>query len=440
MALMEAERRRDEVTTSNIPDLSWPAYRRVLVQAVGLGVFIGVFGALYLILIEVLTDWIWGEDWAGEGWFSGDIWSFSIPVVAALLVGLTYKVFHLPARYPGFIDDLEEGEVEPTTAPGAVAIAVMSLVGGASLGPEAPLGTAGGAAGTWLARRGVGSKEEVRQLSFIGISGAFGGLLSTPIGGPLLAFELEHDQTHSYYFTNLVPGIISGAVAFAIMWPIVGAPFQGLLAIPKGEFHSWMLLVAVGLGVFGGLAAMVIGKLMVVLAGVMRPMDSRPVLRAVLGGLVVGAIGFALPLTLFSGQTSLPPVVEDFETFGLFMLIALALLKVVTLGISLGGGFYGGPIFPMFFIGGVLGIAVHVLIPAIPLALAVGAVMASIGAAIALSPISMSILVGIMMQTGLELFGAIVLAAAIAYAMRILVAPPSSVSDMKRAASGEATR
>jgi H+/Cl- antiporter ClcA len=412
----------------------------VVAKAVGLGAFAGVFGVAYLLLIEALTERLWGEDWAGEGWFSGDIWSFLIPVVAAVLVGLTYKVFHLPARYPGFIDELEEGEVEPTTAPGAIGIAVLSLVGGASLGPEAPLGTAGGAAGTWLARRTGGSTDEVRQMSFVGISGAFGGLTSTPVGGPLLAFELEHDQTHSYYFTNLVPGMISGAVAFGIMWPIVGAPFQGLVTIPKGDFHSWMLLAAVGLGVIGGIAALAVGKLMVLLVGLMRPLDSRPLLRAVVGGMAVGAVGFTLPLTLFSGQTSLPVVVAEFDSLGICMLLALAVLKTATLGVSLGAGFYGGPIFPMFFIGAVLGVAVHVLMPSIPLALAVGAVMAALGAATALAPLSMSILVAIMMQSGLELFGAVVLAAATAYAIRVVFSPPSSMSDMKLAASGEPAR
>ena len=220
-----------------------------------------------------------------------------IPILAGLLAGLIYKVFRLPARYPGFIEDLQEGEVDPKTAPGAVAVAVISLISGPSVGPEAPLGTAGGAAGTWLARRQGGGEDNVRQMTFVGISGAFGGLMSTPIGGPLLAFELEHDQTHNYYFTNLVPGVIAGAVSFGIMWPVLGAPFEGLLAIPQGQFASWMLVAAVGLGLLGAVAAVVVGKLMTGLVDLMRPLDDRPIVRGLIGGLIVGAIGYVLPLT-----------------------------------------------------------------------------------------------------------------------------------------------
>lgn len=412
-------------------------YRYVLVRAVLLGIFTGLFGVAFLIGTEELTELIWPE-WENEGWFSGNIWTFLIPIVAGLLVGLTYRIFRLPPRIPGFIDDLKDGEVDPKATRGALGVAVISLVGGSSVGPEAPLGAAGGAVGTWLAQRRNADSEEVRQMSFIGISGAFGGLMSTPIGGPLLAFELEHDQTRNYYYTSLVPGIIAGAISFGIMWPIVGAPFQGLLEIPHGDFRSWMLLAAVGLGVLAAAAAAVVGKLMAAIVGLMRRLDSRPILRGLIGGVAVGAIGYTMPLTLFSGQTSLPVILEDYESFGVLMLLALALLKMSALGISLGGGFFGGPIFPTFFTGAVLGIAVHNMFPDIPLVLAVGSMMAALGAAIALLPLSMAILTAILIESGLEFFAAVVVASVTAYAIRVALTGPDGTGDMQKTASVDA--
>jgi chloride channel protein, CIC family len=407
----------------------------LILQAILLGLVTGVFGVAFLLFAEFLTERLWPEDWATRGWFSGTVWNFLIPLVAGILVGVVYKVFKLPPRYPGFIEDLRAGEVEPTTAPGALGIAVLSLISGTSVGPESPLGTAGGAAGTWLARRRSEDEEGVRRLSFVGISGAFGGLMSTPIGGPLLAFELEHDQSHNYYYTNIVPGVIAGAVSFGVMWPIIGAPIQGLVSLPEADFKSWMLLVAVGLGVVGVVAALVVGKLTVAAVSAMRRLDDRPVLRGAVGGAAVGVIAFALPLTMFSGQTALPVIIDEFETFGVPLLLAMALLKALALGVSLGGGFFGGPIFPTFFIGTVLGIAVHVLIPAIPLALAVGSIMAALGAAVALLPLSMAILAGILIGAGLEYFGAIALASITAFAIRFAITRSRSTSDMRRSMS-----
>ena len=412
------------------------AFASVLVRAIALGLVAGLFGLVYLIGVEWLTEAIWPHEHP-TGWFSGGIVALVIPLVAGLVVGLAYRVLRLPPRFGGFIDELQEGRVEPATAPAAVGIAVVSLVGGASLGPEAPLGTASGAAGTWLARRDGADAEGVRALTFIGMSGAFGGLMSTPIGGPLLAFELEHDQSHRYYLTQLVPGILSGAVAFGIMWPVLGAPISGLLALERGSFASWMLVAAVGLGVAGVLAAVVVGRILVALAEVFRRLDARPIARGLLGGAVLGAIGFTLPLTLFSGQTTLPVVLDDAGRMGVAMLVVLALAKAVTLGVSLGSGFFGGPIFPTFFIGGVLGVAVHALLPQIPLALAVGGMIAALGAAIALLPLSMAILVAIMVQSGLEYFAAIVVAAATAYAIRVLLTRPGEQGDMQRSSGAE---
>jgi H+/Cl- antiporter ClcA len=412
------------------------AFAGVLLRALLLGTFAGLFGLVYLLGVQWLTDAIWPQEHP-TGWFSGGIVALVVPVVAGLLVGLAYRVFRLPNRFGGFIDELKEGQVEPSTAPAAIGIAVISLVGGASLGPEAPMGTAGGAAGTWLARRDRADNAGVRQLTFVGISGAFGGLMSTPIGGPLLAFELEHDQTHGYYLTQLVPGILSGAVAFGIMWPVLGAPFAGLLSLDRGPFASWMLVAAVGLGVAGVVAALVVGRTLLALAAAFRRLDGHPVARGLVGGAIVGAIGFALPLTLFSGQTTLPVILDDAGQMGVVMLLLLAFAKAVTLGVSLGGGFYGGPVFPTFFMGGVLGVAVHALFPEIPLALAVGGIMAALGAAIALLPLSMAVLVAIMVQSGVEYFAAIVVAAATAYALRVLLTHPGEEGDMQRSSAAK---
>jgi H+/Cl- antiporter ClcA len=402
-------------------------------QAIGLGLFAGVFGVVYLLGVEFLTELIWGEEPVETGWFSGDLEVVLIPIVFGLVVGLIYRIFKLPPRFPSFIEDLQEGVVEPKTAPGVLGIAFLSLISGPSLGPEGPMATAGGAAGTWLARRRGLEKEGVSRLTFVGVSGAFGGLLSTPIGGPLLAFELEHDQTNAYYYLNIVPGVIAGSVSFGVMYPVLGAPFKGLLTMPPVEFGSWMLLAAVGLGCVGALAALVVGKVLVASVSLFRPLDERPVVRGLVGGALVALIGFVMPLTLFSGQTTLPVILDNWDVIGVVTLLVLALLKAVALGASLGGGFYGGPIFPMFFIGGTIGVAVHALIPEIPLGLAVGATMAALGAAVALLPLSMAVITAIMIQSGLEAFGAVALASITAYAIRLAISR-SRQGDLQRSA------
>jgi H+/Cl- antiporter ClcA len=409
-------------------------YSRTLLRAVGLGIFSGVFGVVYLGLMLLGAEAIWGH-WEAAEYFTGSWQIVAVPIIAGAIVGLLYRTLRLPPRIKGFIEELEEGHVDTRTAPGALAVALVSLVGGASLGPEAPLGTAGGAAGTWLAERRGEGQEGIRQSSYIGMSAAFGGLLATPISGTLLAFELEHEQSHGYYFQHLIPGLISGAVAFGVMWPIIGAPFIGLLAIDAVEFRSWMLLAAAGIGVFAFLTSLVIGKTTTSIVNAMRRLDGRPVTRGVVGGVVVAVTAFILPLTLFSGDHALTWILEHPGSVGVLTLVVLAILKAIALGASLGGGFYGGPFFPLFFMGGVLGIAINMVFPDIPLIVSVGSMMAALGAAASLLPLSIAVLVSLMLGAGIEVSSAIVVAAAIGFALRYALIEPGAPSDTAAAAA-----
>ncbi|MEA1903790.1 MAG: chloride channel protein [Actinomycetota bacterium] len=413
-----------------------PSPARAIGRAVALGAITGVFSLVYLFLVEEGTHALWGDEGSTE-WFSGGVWSIVIPIGAGLLIGLTYVLLKLPARFDGFISELQDGHVEPSTAPGALLVAVISLIGGASLGPEAPLGTAGGAAGTWLARRAGADEERVRVATFTGISGAFGGLLSTPLGGPLLAFELEHEQTHSYYFNHLVPGVIAGAVSFGILYPTLGAPFLGLYDVPTADFRSWMLLAGVGIGLFGAVAAILIGRTIKAITTLMSPLDSRPILRGLVGGAAIAAIAFTSPLTLFSGVDGLVPIIDNPTQFGVLALVILAILKTMAMSVSIGGGFYGGTIFPMFFIGGTLGVVVHIIFPAIPIGLALGATMSAVGGTLAMIPLAMTIITSLLVKADFLMSGAILMAAITGFTVRYLLenrdsAGPDAPETMQR--------
>lgn len=167
----------------------------------------------------------------------------------------------------------------------------------------------------------------------------------------------------------------------------------------------------------------------------MRRLDDRPLIRGLIGGIGVAATGFLLPLTMFSGQSGLAVVLDDPAALGWLMLVALIAVKTVALGISLGGGFYGGPIFPFFFIGGVFGALLHVVFPGLSLGLAVGCAMAAIGAATALIPLSLTVLASLMVHADFLVAGAIMISASVGFVVRNLVSQQNQVSDVQAAAA-----
>lgn len=361
----------------------WVAIARAAI----FGALSGAFAVVFLTVEHAAISVIWGDALPIES-FSGGWKALVVPIVAGVVVGALYLLTRLPARIPGFMEDLESGRVEPSIASGAVAVSLVSLVGGLSLGPEAPLATGtGGAATWWLERRGA-SAATIRSGNETAVSGVFGGLLSSPLIGAVLTIELEHRQSLDYTFRSLVPAIVAGVAGFIVVNPVMGDVFLGRYEFDAFELQYWYFGAALGIGIVGAIVAVVIGAVLRLATAWFSKLDQWPILRAVIGGAVVGVLGYALPLTMFSGVDQLETAFENAATIGIALLLVTAFAKIVALSVSLGSGFYGGPFFPIFFIGGVIGAAFHLLVPSFPLALAVGGFMGATAGAAASIPLS----------------------------------------------------
>ena len=87
---------------------------------------------------------------------------------------------------------------------------------------------------------------------------------------------------------------------------------------------------------------------------------------------------------------------------------------MIAVSLSLSAGFLGGNVFPMIFIGGTSGVLVHLLIPGVPLSLAVAAMMAAVPGAFLNAPLSLTLIAA--GTVGLEAAAVIPIAVAVAIA------------------------
>jgi H+/Cl- antiporter ClcA len=156
----------------------------------GYAVVLGVFGAFAgLVFIGVIK---FGGKWYSDsdpGWFGGHWWWVAVAAAAGVVAGLLRRLTRLPQEVPGLFEDLKTEHVDPGLVPGVVAVSAVSLIGGASLGPEKALGTMGGGAGSWLAQRRALSKEDSQVNTLAGFAGAYGGLFSSTVIVVLLILE-----------------------------------------------------------------------------------------------------------------------------------------------------------------------------------------------------------------------------------------------------------
>jgi len=366
----------------------------------GCAVALGVFGAVVgLVFIGVIT---FGGKWYDDsdpGWFGGQWWWVAVAAAAGAGVGLLRRLTRLPQEIPGLFADLQTGRVETGLVPGIVAVSTVSLIGGASLGPEKALGAMGGGAGSWLARRRALGKEDSQVNTLAGFAGAYGGLFSSTLIVVLLILEVARPGGQRFA-KALAAEIVASSVSFGLYFAIAGAVFLDAYQVPSYTFEDWQLLAAIPLGLFAALVVTLLAGFMMGAARLFGRFKAPAIAKSTLGGVVFGIVGVALPLTMFSGSDQLKTVLTHEGTLGLGLLAAILIAKMATFAVSQASGFVGGPIFPSLFIGGIAGALVHQVIPGMPLGLAFTCLLAAVPGALAPAPFSMVLMAAFLTQVG----------------------------------------
>ncbi len=371
-------------------------YIRLLVWLVLIAIPIGVLTVVYVWTIH-----------KGEGVYHALSASLGIPqwlftvlvgALGGLLVGIGLRLLgegDEDGGGEGFARQITEGSVPYN---GIVLLLITSLIGilsGASVGPEGPLSHAGAGLGAWLAAKRGYSKERTRLLSLGGVSAVFGAFLGSPMSAALMTLEFTRQLTVPIY-ANLIVTTIASLFGALVMFVITRAPAPGTTGYPiEGSFTVGSIFWAVILGLVG-LAWAFLFKIIFGLARrFSQPLDRYPLIKPMVGGLTFGLIGAWMPLTLFSGQYELGTLLRQGEQLGVWMLLLLAVFKLVTMSVSLATGFPGGYVFPVFFSAGALGSAIHLLFPIIPMPVAVVGTLAGVGGGVMRMPFAIILLLAV---------------------------------------------
>jgi H+/Cl- antiporter ClcA len=308
-----------------------------------------------------------------------------VATLGGLLVGLGMR--YLGVRHgESLTKEMEAGRVPYKGVPAYILTALIGLTSGASLGPEGPLGHMGAAAASWVAERLKLPKEKSRILTLSGISAAFGGYLVSPFGGAFMSMEFTGSLSYPIY-ANLMAAVVAALMGTLVMLSFTGVVPRGLLDFPEYSGFQWLhILYAVIFGLVGLAWAFLFKFVFGSVTRLLTPLNRFPVLKPVVGGLIFGLIGAWLPLTLFSGEEELNTILAEGAQIGVAMLLLLAVVKLLTLSVCMSSGFPGGFVFPLFFSAGSLGYAIHLLLPFIPLDVAMIGIMAGIGGAVMRMP------------------------------------------------------
>ena len=270
-------------------------------------------------------------------------------------------------------------------------IALVTLVGGFSLGPEVPTGMAAAGLAAWWGQRRHWPEERRRAGVRTAIAGAWGGLFTAPFVATLLNVELGIG-TRIIAWRALASDATAAIAGFAVFFAVDAgwSNLLRLLTLAEYDLELWHFLVALGLGIAGAILATIFKLTVLATRRLAQPLKDRPLTRSTIAGVIMGVAAYALPLTLFLGTDGLAQVTEDPESIGVALIAVSALVKILVTGGALSFGFVGGPVFPLLFVGGAFGSVLFVVAPTVPQALAVPALMAAVAAAVIPAPLSLA--------------------------------------------------
>jgi len=355
------------------------AYLRLMGVVALLGMVSALVTFVFMAVVNQGIALVWEQTLLASG-LNASLFTILVCTIGGLLVGLLVKFFgDHNAIFAELMQEFDKtGRFDYRHAPGIVVTALVSLISGAALGPEAPLADACGGIGTWAGEKLKLNDQETRTLGYGGLSGMLAAFITNPFAGALLSLESAQGGMtgRMIYFWGLFPSLLSSAVATVVFVGLTGQFFETLYTFPAYTPRLADLLLAVPLCMIGGAAGLIFTQMFKWLRKLMLPMKKHLVLRGLIGGLGMGIIGALLPLTLFSGEEQSIDLVLLAPSIGFWMLILLAFSKLLATSLLLATGWKGGYIFPIMFAGIALGMAATLIFPGVPTAVTVAAVMA----------------------------------------------------------------
>ncbi len=392
---------------------------RAVLLWIALGITCGLFASIYWLILFLLLQ--------GFEQVSGSILLIVMPLIGWAIGWVIHKLGN-PGEIGLIIDNihLNNGRLAMRENPSMILSSLLSIASGGSAGPEAPMVQVTGSMGTWLADRFHLTGEALRTLSIAGMASGFTVLFGAPLGGAFFALEILHHEHVVEYYEAILPAIVSSCAGY-----LVFAAITHLGIGPTWHFPQYSadyiddFALAIIFGIIGALVGWLFIGLFHQCEHLFQRISAPIYVKTTLAGLGLALLAVLFPLTRFFGEHQLESIVEG--NFSLQFLLGLAIAKMLAISITVTGGWRGGIIIPLFFVGACLGKALAIAIPAWNETLAMICMMAALNATVTRTPISTTLLLAKL--TGLSPFTPILFASIVGF----LLAPrqPFIASQLK---------
>lgn len=355
-----------------------------LTLAALVGLLSGSASAIFLVSLDLATNFR-----------EANLWLIALLPLAGFGIGYVYHHYGANSVKGNnlLLDELYQSKnpIPLRMTPLVLFGTIFTHLFGGSAGREGTAVQMGGSLADQLTKWFSLNQENRRLIIICGVAGGFASVFGTPLAGAI--FSLEWMMNRKFRWKSIFPAFLAAFVAHWIcelVWG-VGHTAYSISEIP---IHSLINLAwVIPAGVAFGFAARLFAETTHGVSAIFKNTISYPPLRPFIGGVLVASIVYFSGTTTYIGL-GVPRIVEAFE-------VPLPwydwLAKTGLTGLTLGSGFKGGEVTPLFFTGATLGNALSAWIP-LPLALLAGTGFVGVFSGATNTPLACTVM-------GMELFG-----------------------------------
>lgn len=272
-----------------------------------------------------------------------------LPVTGLLIVGI-YKLLKLTHDKGTNMVLIAVRDGENMTWKNTLSIftgSILTHLTGGSAGREGAALQIGGSIGSQLGIWFRLSEQDHRLITMCGMSAGFSALFGTPIAAAF--FSMEVISVGIMHYSAIIPCSVAALTGFKISSYFGVAP--ALMNVKIDSLNWEIYIKAAFIAVLCGLLSIIFCFVLKNSARIYRYFIRNPYLRIFIGGLLVVLLTFICGTYDYNGAGS-GVIARAFEIRAPFQQF---ILKLLFTALTLGAGFKGGEILPVFFVGSTFG-------------------------------------------------------------------------------------